>query len=299
VAPVVNQRVAETTVEMESGQTFVLAGLTRNQTSVSADRIPILADLPLFGWAFQQKTYNQIEEELIIMVTPYFADALNERPCKLPGREGRIPNDIEWYLGSKYEPPCFDDPYVGDWKKGWTAPEVKPVPPYDNWGRPESSFVYPQQGGVNSVELMPFAPPPALKPGMAPPPKGTTARPQSSTTPAVSRPLTRQEPPPLGSALWNRTDGRSVSDPVKPPATITETVSRRRAPAAGPAILTDDEAVREIPATRREVRRRSSDSGTILSVQPRDGEPSAPLALPSSSDQSPTNEDGWRPVKRE
>ena len=23
----------------------------------------------------------------------------------------------EFYLGSKFEPPCFNDPYVGDWKK--------------------------------------------------------------------------------------------------------------------------------------------------------------------------------------
>jgi Flp pilus assembly secretin CpaC len=145
-APVIAQRVAETTVELESGQTFVLAGLTRQQTSADVAKLPFVGDIPLVGWAFQQKTYNQQEEELVIMVTPYFVDAIDEQPCKLPGRESRIPNDVEFFIGSKIEPPCFPDPYRGDWKKTWQPPTVQPVPPYDNRGRPDESFLSPRLG---------------------------------------------------------------------------------------------------------------------------------------------------------
>jgi pilus assembly protein CpaC len=179
-APVVAQRVVETTVELESGQTFVLAGLTRQQTSATTSKLPFIADIPLIGWAFQQKNYRQEEEELVIMVTPYFADGLNEAPCKLPGRESRIPNDVEFYLGSKFEPPCFNDPYVGDWRKDWVAPTIYPVPPYDNRGRPDPSLLYPHdhvrmvnQGGLLTTPPVvpgPGAPPTAKPPAPMPPP---------------------------------------------------------------------------------------------------------------------------------
>jgi len=179
-APVTAQRVVETTVELESGQTFVLAGLTRQQSSVSVNKIPFIADVPIIGWAFQQKRYEQTEEELIIMVTPYFADALNVAPCKLPGRESRIPNDVEFYLGSKFEPPCFNDPYVGDWRKDWKAPTVRPVPPYDNLGKPDPSFLYPHEH-QKVIQRLPGAPltnPPtgSPPPNVAPPAEAGPAK---------------------------------------------------------------------------------------------------------------------------
>jgi Flp pilus assembly secretin CpaC len=184
-APVVQQRVVETTVELESGQTFILAGLTRQQAAVAVNKLPFIGNLPLVGWAFQQKNYRQDEEELIIMVTPYFADALNEAPCKLPGRESRIPNDVEFYLGSKFEPPCFKDPYVGDWKKDWQPPTVLPVPPYDNRGRPDSAFLYPHEhhklvqkvGHVAPAVGAPMGPVGSPPPQVAPPTQATPGQP--------------------------------------------------------------------------------------------------------------------------
>lgn len=178
-APVTAQRVVETTVELESGQTFVLAGLTRSQVAASVSKIPFIADIPLIGWAFQMKRFEQTEEELVIMVTPYFADALNEAPCKLPGRESRIPNDLEYFIGSKFEPPCFNDPYVGDWRKDWKAPTVQPVPPYDNRGRPDPSFLYP----ADHVKLVHRAP---GSPMMMAPPAGSP--PPNTKPPAQSKP---------------------------------------------------------------------------------------------------------------
>ncbi|MGL5095474.1 MAG: type II and III secretion system protein family protein, partial [Planctomycetia bacterium] len=103
-------RVAETTVEMDAGQSFVIAGLVQERIQANTTKVPFIGDLPAIGWAFQNKSYTKDDLELMIIVTPYLVDALDERPCKLPGRESRIPNDIEYYLGSKFEPPCIPDP---------------------------------------------------------------------------------------------------------------------------------------------------------------------------------------------
>ncbi len=156
VAPILNSRVVETTVELESGQTMVLGGLVRQIITANTSRLPGLGTLPFVGFAFSTKTYSTVEEEVIIMATPQFADALDERPCKLPGRESRMPNDVELFLGSKIEPPCFEDAYAGEWKKGWTPPLLTNPGPYDNFGKPAPHFVNPAR--AVSRALTPTAP---------------------------------------------------------------------------------------------------------------------------------------------
>lgn len=162
-------RTAETTVELESGQTFAVAGLVQQRVQATTDKTPVLGDLPLVGWAFQNKRYQQLDTELLIMVTPHLAEAMDERPCKLPGRESRIPNDVEWYLGSRFEPPCFDDPYKNHYKNhhaGVKPPKPTAVAPYDNWGKPqyevfrvESPVVIPNQPAQPAQPRQPAAPP--------------------------------------------------------------------------------------------------------------------------------------------
>jgi pilus assembly protein CpaC len=144
-------RLAETTVELESGQSFAIAGLIQKRVRATTRKIPVMGDIPAVGWLFQNKTYRQTDTELLIIVTPHLVDALDQRPCELPGRESRIPNDIEFYLGSKFEPPCFGDPYRGhikNWHQGLPSPTPVPVRPYDNYGQPIDSV---------PIEAMPSA----------------------------------------------------------------------------------------------------------------------------------------------
>ena len=139
-------RTAETTVEMQAGQTFAIAGLLQSRVAVFKNKVPIIGDLPLVGWAFQNKSYMDEETELIIIVTPHLVEAMDQGVCKLPGRESRVPNDLEWYLGGRFEPPCFDDPYKNSWKRhheGVRPPAPRAVRPYDNYGQPQSDFEAP------------------------------------------------------------------------------------------------------------------------------------------------------------
>lgn len=133
-------RVAETTVELENGQSFAIAGLMQSRITATGVKTPFIGDIPLIGWAFQQKLYQQQDSELLIIVTPHLVEPMDERVCKLPGRESRVPNAQEFFWGSKFEPPCFDDPYRNHWQKHFKEEPVQPpaaVPPYDNFGRPQ------------------------------------------------------------------------------------------------------------------------------------------------------------------
>ena len=51
--PALITRRAETTVELGSGQSFMIAGLLQNQGSNSVDKTPILGDLPILGALFR------------------------------------------------------------------------------------------------------------------------------------------------------------------------------------------------------------------------------------------------------
>ncbi len=69
--PALTTRRAETTLELGSGQSFMLGGLLRNVNTNSIDKAPFLGDLPILGALFRSSSYRRQETELVIIVTPY------------------------------------------------------------------------------------------------------------------------------------------------------------------------------------------------------------------------------------
>jgi pilus assembly protein CpaC len=68
--PGTSTRRVETEVELESGQSFVIAGLLDNHTAESLSRIPGIGSLPILGKLFQSKTVNRSNTELLVIITP-------------------------------------------------------------------------------------------------------------------------------------------------------------------------------------------------------------------------------------
>ncbi len=106
VAGRATQRV-HTTVEMETGQTFVIGGLIQKITTGNTIKVPVLGQLPFIGVAFSTKTYTEDEAELVVMVTPHLVDAQSaDQVAKvLPGQETRSPDDFELFLEGILEAP--------------------------------------------------------------------------------------------------------------------------------------------------------------------------------------------------
>ena len=69
--PALSTRRAETTVELGSGQSFMIAGLLRNTASNSVDKAPFLGDVPILGALFRSTKFRKQETELVVIVTPY------------------------------------------------------------------------------------------------------------------------------------------------------------------------------------------------------------------------------------
>jgi pilus assembly protein CpaC len=60
----------QTEVELESGQSFVIAGLLDSQTTESLSKIPGIANIPLLGKLFQSKSVTRNNSELLVIITP-------------------------------------------------------------------------------------------------------------------------------------------------------------------------------------------------------------------------------------
>ena len=57
-------------VDLESGQTFIIAGMLDKQITDSFSKIPGLGDIPILGKLFQSKTITKTNSELMIIITP-------------------------------------------------------------------------------------------------------------------------------------------------------------------------------------------------------------------------------------
>jgi pilus assembly protein CpaC len=68
--PGTSTRRVQTEVELESGQSFVIAGLLDKQTTDSLSKVPGIGSLPVLGKLFQSKAVSRSHSELLVMITP-------------------------------------------------------------------------------------------------------------------------------------------------------------------------------------------------------------------------------------
>jgi len=82
--PALKSRTAETTVELGSGQAFMIAGLLSNDTANNVNKVPGLGNLPILGSLFKSRNFQRNETELVIVVTPYLVKPVNTSQIHLP-----------------------------------------------------------------------------------------------------------------------------------------------------------------------------------------------------------------------
>ena len=92
--PALITRRAETTVELGSGQSFMIAGLLQNTGNNSVDKTPVLGDLPILGALFRSTKFQRQETEMVVIVTPYLVRPVSGQ-LATPLDGYRVPNDIQ------------------------------------------------------------------------------------------------------------------------------------------------------------------------------------------------------------
>jgi pilus assembly protein CpaC len=105
--PGFRKRSTQVTIQVGDGQTLAIGGLIQNNVDATISRVPVLGNLPFLGVAFTSKTYKEVEQEMIILVTPRLVDPVScdKIPKYLPGRETRVPSDFELFLEGIMEAP--------------------------------------------------------------------------------------------------------------------------------------------------------------------------------------------------
>ncbi|MGV3730411.1 MAG: type II and III secretion system protein family protein [Sphingopyxis sp.] len=96
--PALTIRRAETTVELGSGESFMIAGLLNNRSIGAIDKMPGLGDVPLLGTLFKSDSFRRGETELVIVVTPYLVQPVSANEIKLPTDAFRDSDDLQRLL---------------------------------------------------------------------------------------------------------------------------------------------------------------------------------------------------------
>ena len=68
--PALSTRRVESEMDLEDGQSFVIAGLVDDRLTQTVQKIPLLGDVPILGKLFNSRTKNKTKTELLVMVTP-------------------------------------------------------------------------------------------------------------------------------------------------------------------------------------------------------------------------------------
>lgn len=96
--PALRVRRAETTVELPSGGSMVMAGLLSESTKQNIDGVPGIKDVPVLGSLFRSRDFQDNETELVVIVTPYLVDATSRDKIVLP-TDGYAPaSDLDTFL---------------------------------------------------------------------------------------------------------------------------------------------------------------------------------------------------------
>lgn len=65
----------ETNVIIKKNNTVILGGLTNEQNLKDDSKIPLLGDIPILGWLFRSKDYQEGKNELVFFITPEIVEA--------------------------------------------------------------------------------------------------------------------------------------------------------------------------------------------------------------------------------
>jgi pilus assembly protein CpaC len=201
VPSLITRRV-NTEVEMNFGETLIIAGLISNQVTSTTAKIPFLGELPWIGAAFRRVLHNEAETELIVMVTPELVSPVDETQLPDgPGRSTTSPTDRELYFNGYLETPRY-------------APTPEPPPTFFGTG----SYADPATGAAGPHPVydgngMRSAPPPA--PNFAPLPAPPEPNPPAKAAPPVPGP-DGENGPNIDDAARGRSRSGSKLAPTRP-----------------------------------------------------------------------------------
>ncbi|MFC7517912.1 type II and III secretion system protein family protein [Herbaspirillum sp. GCM10030257] len=102
ILPSMATRRADTTVQLGDGQSFVVAGLIRNNVSETISRFPGVGEVPILGALFRSTEFQNDKTELVFVVTPRLVKPITT-DVVLPTDNHVVPNRAEVLFLGKAE----------------------------------------------------------------------------------------------------------------------------------------------------------------------------------------------------
>jgi general secretion pathway protein D len=69
-SPIIDKRTLDSNVLIKSGDTLAIGGLLQDESTKGRTKVPVLGDIPIIGYAFQERTNNRTKRNLLVFVTP-------------------------------------------------------------------------------------------------------------------------------------------------------------------------------------------------------------------------------------
>jgi pilus assembly protein CpaC len=119
-------RRAHTSIDLKSGQSFMMAGLLQSENDMVQQRVPGLGKLPVLGPLFSSRAYQRRETDLVIIVTPYLVKPMDPSKKPLTPADGTLPaSNVDYFLGNVEEVKTADAAHNGGTATDAAAPATK------------------------------------------------------------------------------------------------------------------------------------------------------------------------------
>jgi pilus assembly protein CpaC len=108
--PALRTRRAETTVELPSGGSLIIAGLLQDELATGVEGLPWLKDVPVLGAFFRNNNISRTERELVVAVTAYLVRPVERNRLRLPTEGLVAPSDFDLFFLGRMESVYADRP---------------------------------------------------------------------------------------------------------------------------------------------------------------------------------------------
>ena len=206
--PALSTRRAETQVEIQNGQSFIVSGLLDHRTTEIMSKVPGIASVPILGELFRSKNFNHSVVELVIIVTATVVDPLKSSPQATPEQpKMSVPN---------LDPNAFDGRAHNLPKAGVWAPAPQSQLPAQPQSKPQ---VQPQSKPLAQTQSKPQV--------QSQPPAQSQSKPLAQSQ---SKPLAQSQPKPPAQSQ-SKPQVQSQSKPQVQPQSkpLAQTQSQRPA----------------------------------------------------------------------
>ena len=92
------RREASTTVEMQDGESFAIAGLLEDDFNDTVTQVPWLGDIPVLGALFRSTDYARNQTELVIIITAHLVSPTRGEALALPTDRIKPPSEADLFL---------------------------------------------------------------------------------------------------------------------------------------------------------------------------------------------------------